>query len=269
MILVNENTKIANLLKANPDSLEAIISISPKFEKLRNPFLRKLMAGRTSISQASKIAGCNAEDFFKKLELLGFTIDRTKSVDSESTISQLPEFIKAIQPEKILELDVRPIIETGTDPFKIILENIKTLDVGMVLKLINSFEPTPLIALLEKQGYRSAVEYVDEDTINTYFFKEAELSVEVTIPDGKSSEWDAVLDRFEGKLQTIDVRELEMPQPMLTILDALDKLPKGIALYVYHKRIPVFLLPELAERKFDYRIKEINESEVHLLIFKP
>lgn len=59
-----------------------------------------------------------------------------------------------------------------------------------------------------------------------------------------------------------------MPLPMLTILEALENLPEDKALFVYHKRIPVFLLPELAERKFDYRIKEISDGEVHLLIFK-
>jgi len=33
--------------------------------------------------------------------------------------------------------------------------------------------------------------------------------------------------------------------------------------------LPVFLLPELAERKFDYRVNEIAPGEVHLLIFRP
>jgi hypothetical protein len=55
---------------------------------------------------------------------------------------------------------------------------------------------------------------------------------------------------------------------MLTILDVLEHLPQGKALYVHHKRIPVYLLPELAEKGFEYRIKEIKEGEVHLLIFK-
>jgi uncharacterized protein (DUF2249 family) len=55
---------------------------------------------------------------------------------------------------------------------------------------------------------------------------------------------------------------------MLTILDALDKLPEEQALHVIHKRIPVFLLPELTDRKFDYRIKEVTDGEVYLLIFR-
>jgi hypothetical protein len=59
-----------------------------------------------------------------------------------------------------------------------------------------------------------------------------------------------------------------MPQPMITILETLDTLPVDTALYIYHKRIPVFLLPELDQRGFEYRVKEISDGEVHLLIFK-
>ena len=74
---INSNTKIGSILKARPDALEVIISLSPKFEKLRNPFIRKMMANRTSIDAASKIAGCKVNDFFEKLQPLGFEIDTT------------------------------------------------------------------------------------------------------------------------------------------------------------------------------------------------
>ncbi|MBW7893267.1 MAG: DUF2249 domain-containing protein, partial [Chitinophagaceae bacterium] len=66
----------------------------------------------------------------------------------------------------------------------------------------------------------------------------------------------------------VDVRHLEMPMPMMTILEALETLPENKALYVHHKRIPVFLLTELKDRQFEYRIKEVQEGEVYLLIFK-
>jgi len=59
-----------------------------------------------------------------------------------------------------------------------------------------------------------------------------------------------------------------MPLPMHTIMDALQTLPKDKALFVYHKRIPVFLLPELEALQFSYRIKEIRDGEVNLLIYK-
>ena len=55
---------------------------------------------------------------------------------------------------------------------------------------------------------------------------------------------------------------------MMTILETLAVLPDDNALYVYHKRIPVLLLTELKDRHYDFRIKEVKEGEVYLLIFK-
>lgn len=62
---INPQTKISALLKHNPDALEAIVALNSDFKKLRNPVLRKLMAGRTSIAMASKIGGCTPENFLK------------------------------------------------------------------------------------------------------------------------------------------------------------------------------------------------------------
>ena len=74
---INANTKISTLIKQHPDALEAIVSLSPKFTKLRNPILRKVIAARTSIAMASKFGGCTTDDFFNKLQPLGFEIDKT------------------------------------------------------------------------------------------------------------------------------------------------------------------------------------------------
>jgi uncharacterized protein (DUF2249 family) len=92
--------------------------------------------------------------------------------------------------------------------------------------------------------------------------------VAINEKENNSEGWNELIKKFTDKMQTIDVRQLEMPQPMMTILEAIEKLPDDAALFVYHKRIPVFLLPELRERKFDYRIKEEAPNEVRLLIFR-
>lgn len=266
-MIINSNTKIAPILKQNADALEAIISISPKFQKLRNPLLRKVMAGRTTLATASKFGGCSIDDLFKKLEPLGFEIDReTKVVEEEK--KPVPAFILSISKERIIELDVRPVIASGSDPLNTIMQKVKTIQPGQVLKIINTFEPTPLILMLEKKGFETYVDTINDSLIETYFHKVAETNSIEPETNQPVNDWDNVLKRFSDKVQKIDVRRLEMPQPMLTILDHLDRLSDGNALYVYHKRIPVFLLPELAQRGFEYRIKEIQDGEVHLLIFK-
>lgn len=268
MKTINANTKIATLLKESPDALEAIISISPKFNKLRNPLLRKLMAARTSINMASKVGGCTVNDFLKKLEPLGFTIEKNIIADDGTNQKQVPEFVQKISVTDIVTLDIRAVIESGKDPLNLILKAVKQLQLGQVIKLINSFEPVPLVLLLEKQGFESYIETINENLVNTYFHKNQSIQIKETNTSKAGEGWDTMLQKFTGKMETVDVRQLEMPLPMLSILEALDKLPEDKALYVVHKRIPVFLLPELSERKFDYRINEVGDGEVYLLIFR-
>jgi uncharacterized protein (DUF2249 family) len=146
---------------------------------------------------------------------------------------------------------------------------VKLMQPGMVLKIINTFEPTPLIMLLEKKGFETYVINVSEQVVESYFLKTSKGAAPEN-PDKEIGEknWESIIQNFGLNIQKIDVRHLEMPQPMHAILEALEALKEGYALYVYHKRIPVYLLPELQERGFDYRIKEIGDGEVHLLIFR-
>jgi uncharacterized protein (DUF2249 family) len=267
-MIINANTKIAKILKQNPDALEAIISINPKFEKLRNPLLRKLMAARTSIGMASKIGGLDVEKFFEKLQPLGFEPDRETAQETNKEKPKLPAFFNSIKAEQITDFDVRPIIDAGKDPLTLIVDKVKSIPKGGVLKIINSFEPTPLISLLKKQGFESFVDTIGDQLVETYFYKTGDAPVAINEKENNSEGWNELIKKFTDKMQTIDVRQLEMPQPMMTILEAIEKLPDDAALFVYHKRIPVFLLPELRERKFDYRIKEEAPNEVRLLIFK-
>ena len=277
-MLINERTKIAALLKHHPDALETIVTLSPDFKKLRNPVLRALMAGRTTIAMASKIGGCEPADFFKALAPLGFEVDPSQTTAPEGAVREntpKPEYLQNIPPDRLINFDVRAMLAEGNDPLKSIQQKVKSLNPGEVLVIINNFEPVPLIKLLEKQGFQTYVNFIDQDTIETYFYKtttpdtpKAE-GVDVSVEEvSTSGDWNTLLQQYENRLVEVDVRHLEMPLPMMTILENLEVLPQGKALYVLHKRIPVFLLTELKEREFDYRIKEVRDGEVYLLIFK-
>lgn len=269
-MIIDKQTKIAVLLRHHPDALETIVKLSPDFKKLQNPVLRKLMAGRTSIAMAAKIGGCRPEDFFEKLKPLGFEVNLqpTEAEETPGETKPIPVFLRELKEEDFIPLDVRPILAEGRDPLKQIQQHVKELKTGQVLKIINTFEPTPLLNLLEKQGFTSYVKVIGEDVVETYFYKTGTASAPRLEADTTTSDdWEEVAIKFGENIQTIDVRQLEMPMPMMTILEALEKLPEGTALYVYHKRIPVFLLTELKERHFEYRIQEVSDGEVHLIIF--
>jgi len=278
-MLINGHTKLASIIKERAEALDAIISISPTFEKLRNPLLRKLMAPRTSIATASKIGGCQVSDFFNKLKPLGFEIDNSiLAVNQEK--EKLPAFLLTIQKDKLIELDVRPVLASGEDPLGPIIQKVKWLKPDQVLKIVNSFYPEPLILLLKKQGYDSFADQIDDNRVDTYFYRneaaataaggsrESEVGGRKSIVVQTEEDWDAIFLKYKSNLEELDVRHMEMPKPMMAILDALNKLPTDTALLVYHKRIPVYLIPELTDRKFSYRIKEMSEREVNLLIYK-
>lgn len=268
MPVINRNTTIAELLKQHPDALEVIISIAPKFSKLRNPILRKLMAPRTTIAMASKVGGVKVQDFFGKLQPLGFEAEGNAFADDDAAPYHRPDFMNHLSPDMIHELDVRPEIARGSDPLSLIMQHIKIMPEGKVLRLINSFEPAPLVALLGKQGFQSFVETVDDNTVITWFYHPGKATLPDLKPGNGTEGYEEMLKAFEGRVTSLDVRAMEMPMPMMTILEALNGLPHDYALFVHHKRVPVFLIPELSDRGFDYRIREISDTEVHMIIFR-
>src|SRR5690606_38854313 len=96
------------------------------------------------------------------------------SLAEERRETELPEFIKNISATNIVELDVRPIIDGDGDPLNLIMKNIKELPQGKILKIINNFEPTPLISLLGRKGFKSYLKNIDAETVHAYFYKTEE-----------------------------------------------------------------------------------------------
>jgi uncharacterized protein (DUF2249 family) len=271
---INAHSKIADILREHPAALETIVGLSPRFERLRNPLLRKLLAGRTTLAMASRMGGCTVNDFFDKLRPLGFVFDEGSSQCAQACASVtdnsvVPAFMWNLAPGQVVELDVRPILREGADPLGPIMEKLKTLGPDSVLRIIAPFKPEPLIRLLGKKGFESWSETIGDESVHTWFRMRGN-DHEMTLFEKPYAveDWGAMVDRYKGRLVAIDVRHLEMPLPMMAILETLDGLPDGDALLVHHKRIPVFLLPELAERGWTWRINEIGPSEVELIIFK-
>lgn len=264
------NTKISAILKANPDAIEAIANINRHFEKLRNPILRKILASRVTIADAARIGGCTEEEFFRRLEPLGFThnksIPGTKKPDAVA--AEKPVFLKQLQQASILTLDVCEDIASGNDPFLKIMDAVDKVNGSNALQLINSFEPTPLISILHNKGYTSFVEEVKPDLVHTYFWLEQKPVGTAAETSPETKDFDVMVNDYEGRLRYLDVRHLEMPQPMITILGELEKLPANEALYVTHRKVPQFLLPKLQERGCAIAIKEAGPHKVYLLIYK-
>ena len=258
--MISQNTKISTLIKVNIEAIDVIASINSHFKKLKNPLLRRVLAPRVTIADAAKIGGVSVEVFFNKLKLIGFEVEN-------EVILPLEKKIISMNKSNVLSFDVREIISGGTDPFKEIMGKVKLLEKNQTLEIINSFEPIPLINVLKSKGYITEV-VRKGDLVYAYFQKIEDVELENAEESTCSTEnnFDDVYKTYIGKMKYVDVRHLEMPEPMTTILEMLETLPTGFCLLVDHKKTPQFLLPELKERKFEVLYNKIDENNIQLLI---
>jgi uncharacterized protein (DUF2249 family)/TusA-related sulfurtransferase len=268
---INQHTKISTLIKENPGVIDVIVSINKRFEKLNNPLLRKIFASRVTIADAAKIGGTTVQVFYEKLASLGFQCENMYSNERVSEI-KIPDFYSNIKQEHIVELDVRDDISKGKDPFNKILETLNKMPDESVLKLINSFEPTPLINLLSRKGYVNYVLHKESALVYTFLKRETKntqiVISESAIFTSSHKEIECLITSFGEKITHIDVRELEMPMPMVTILKELETLPQKTMLSVLHRKIPIYLFPEIETRGYLYKVKQIDEDKVQILIYK-
>ena len=55
--------------------------------------------------------------------------------------------------EKFVDLDVRPALRAGEEPFEQIMAVVTTLPAGQGLRLFATFKPTPLLHVLGSKGF--------------------------------------------------------------------------------------------------------------------
>ena len=268
---INGNTKVSKVIKDNKEAIEAIASLNPHFTKLRNPVLRRILAPRVTLAEAAKIGQCDVQVMLDKLVAIGFELDRDESKAAnthQATYHQSKT--KFLEDKKSIVLDVRPLLAKGEDPFNLLQKALKNLNKDEVLEVLVDFEPIPLIRIQEKKGFVTFT-FVEKGVYHTYFKASAKIeetsnvSVE-NITTLTQEEYNAKVENFDGKVTTLDVRDLEMPEPLIRILESVEILKEKEGLKIFHKRIPQHLLPELEKKNLQTFICPISEGNVMLFI---
>lgn len=276
---ITPNTKIAELIKENTLVIEALASMTKPFELLRTPIVRKLMAGRSTLLDASRIGKCSLTDLKLVLTPLGFECVGFEDQDDRIvTAKNRPDWLVETPEDRVQYVDVRAKIAAGQDPLSDILKSFKTLENHQVLCIINSFVPKPLIDVLEKKGAHSFTLQKEDSLFYTWFMnygetaqtikKVAEKEQSYVTKHTEQSFYDLLMQHDNDTLRNLDVRFLQMPEPMMLILQTLESLPTDAALYVQHVRIPVFLIDELANQDYAIHIYEAEADDIKILLVR-
>lgn len=161
-----------------------------------------------------------------------------------------------------LTLDVREQLRSGGEPFPQIMQAVGQLAPDQPLRLLATFEPLPLYAVLGKKGYGHNALHRDDGDWEVLFIPGAAAAK----PAAASANADAGGD-WPAPATHLDNRGLLPPEPMIRILEALEHLAPGAVLAAINERDPVFLYPELEARGATIRTEQKSDG-MHLLIRK-
>lgn len=265
-IVIRATDRIHNVLARDERLLEVLVSASPAFEKLRNAAMRRTMARLVTVEQAAKIGGIDARVL---LERLNHALDHpgepagaapggdaapTRAVVTET----VPDTLKQIPAELVVDCDVREDLRAGREPFRRIMDAARATPAGGLLRVRAIFEPAPLYAVLAKQGFSYAVERLAADDWCVWFHRDGGgAPAGPIVPADVEPDQDVIV---------LDVRGLEPPEPMERTLAALAALPPGKTLVQINVRVPQFLIPRLEERGFTYEVHEQSSDVVRVFI---
>ncbi len=148
------------------------------------------------------------------------------------------------------DLDVRPILREGGEPFSVIMGAVGKLAPGQSLRLLATFKPLPLFQVLGARGFESSAREIgngDWEVIFTPAASTPEPVAEAPVQRrGHGTEW-------PQPLREMDNRELEPPEPMVRTLEGVEALAPGETIAVLLPREPVFLFEELRSRGHAWR----------------
>ena len=162
------------------------------------------------------------------------------------------DYLMTVMSNRVFTLDVRDDIRRGREPFGRIMQAVSALEPDQDLLLIAPFEPKPLYSVLAQQGFTHEAKPAQGGDWEVRFTR-SERKAAAGQPGtarrpARSSEPQASCTGVPTV--EVDARGLEPPQPLVTILEAVTKLPEGARLRALTDRRPMHLYAQLEDRGF-------------------
>lgn len=296
-MVIRKSDRVSTVLRSDESLIEVFVALSPAFERLRNPAMRKVMSRLVTIEQAARMASVDVDELVSRLNEGGAGVDvsepRSPCVADEADASEsshggaaaCPAALEKIPADARVELDVREDLRNGQEPFSRIMAAHRDVPPGGAIRVRAIFEPVPLYAVMAKQGLAHHTEQLGPEDWSVWFYPAeqengagrgsdpGDAAVPGAAPEkgnasGRAGAAGGAHEGDEGDdgVVVLDVRGLEPPEPMVRTLAALEALPPGGTLVQLNVRVPQFLLPQLEERGFAYDIREQSPELVRMII---
>jgi hypothetical protein len=164
-IIITPKTRVGELLDSYPELESVLMGMSPAFEKLRNPVLRKTVARVATLQQVAVVGGLNADEIVNRLRsAAGQETGDEVSSYSDYIASDIPTWFD--QSKIVSRMNATPVINSGASPMTEILQQTNLLKTGEILELITPFIPAPIIDMLRSKGFKVYCVHKESQVLN-------------------------------------------------------------------------------------------------------
>lgn len=149
------------------------------------------------------------------------------------------------------DLDVRPILRAGGEPFSVIMDAVEALAPGQSLRLLATFKPIPLFQVLGARGFTPSAREIENGDWEVIFTPTG-IAAPRDVFEPPTTE-PADEDAWPPPVLEMDNRDLDPPEPLVRTLEGVEQLAPGETLVALLPREPLFLFDELKARGLSWR----------------
>ncbi len=255
-MVILASTKLRDAFSEHPKLKDTLIEMSPKFEKLKNPLVFKVVERWVTFGDIARVGNLSVCEVLHRVnsaigmekELFKRAPECVKEIETdEGREGERPDWLENIK-ERLL-IDVR-----GRDGFFLneILFALKTLRLDQILLVINSFYPAPLIKMLREAGYEFFYENPHTEEHRLYIKKVV-----------KEGDWRSRKEEFD----ILDVRGWK-EDPFSEILKKANEIAPGEGFRLVQFFYPAPLINMIEPMGFETEVERRGEHEYHIYFYK-
>lgn len=163
---ITPDSKIGELLAAYPQLEEVLIGLSPTYQALKNPVLRRTVAKVATLRQVAQVGNIPIGTLISQLRCSvgqeGSDVD-----EGDAVTASRPDWARADRIAR--SFDAREIIQSGGHPMERVMSDLAALDEGLIYELITPFVPAPLVDLARAKGFEGVSVSEAPALVRTYF----------------------------------------------------------------------------------------------------
>lgn len=161
--LIHPGARLAPILDAYPALEEVLFGLSPAFQRLKNPVLRRTIGRVATLEQVAKVGGLEVRDLVRALRVAaGQAVDGAQAPSAaegepgpaaaSDESGSAPAWYDSSR--MTVRLDADAILAAGGNPLTEAFRGVRELAPGDLLSVRASFRPEPLREALAGAGHR-------------------------------------------------------------------------------------------------------------------